>query len=221
MTLAEVRERAGAVRYVAQVDPFRQIAQVAAAQDLCVVNGGYVYNAELLRKYSELHPQLGVSEIDPSQLARAFGELSPDERRRAEGFLGIADAALAEFRCAALIKRFDPPELPTLYTVDPEAAFQRSLEQSQEVSGGAWGGLLGDLSAAGPAVHAQLCFNWSNALVQSVIGQEDADLVRRCVQLLYVQALLLGHRPLSEREMRVLNEGLLGMIEWGLGKDTP
>jgi molecular chaperone HtpG len=30
--------------------------------------------------------------------------------------------------------------------------------------------------------------------------------------MLYVQALLLGHRPLSAKEMALLNQGLLGLI---------
>ena len=34
--------------------------------------------------------------------------------------------------------------------------------------------------------------------------------------MLYVQALLLGHHPLSSREMKLLNDGLLGLIEWGV-----
>jgi molecular chaperone HtpG len=32
------------------------------------------------------------------------------------------------------------------------------------------------------------------------------------VELLYVQALLLGHRPLNAQEMALLNQGLLGLI---------
>jgi molecular chaperone HtpG len=41
-------------------------------------------------------------------------------------------------------------------------------------------------------------------------------LLERSVQMLYVQALLLGHYPLSAKEMRLLNEGLLALIEWGV-----
>jgi molecular chaperone HtpG len=32
------------------------------------------------------------------------------------------------------------------------------------------------------------------------------------VEMLYVQALLLGHRPLNAKEMALLNQGLLGLI---------
>ncbi len=34
--------------------------------------------------------------------------------------------------------------------------------------------------------------------------------------MLYVQALLLGHHPLSAKEMALLNDGLLALIEWGV-----
>ena len=34
--------------------------------------------------------------------------------------------------------------------------------------------------------------------------------------MLYVQALLLGHHPLNAKEMAILNDGLLALIEWGI-----
>ena len=50
-------------------------------------------------------------------------------------------------------------------------------------------------------------------------GLKNKKLVNRSVQLLYVQALLLGHHPLNSKEMRLLNDGLLDMIEWGVGSE--
>jgi molecular chaperone HtpG len=44
--------------------------------------------------------------------------------------------------------------------------------------------------------------------------------VQRSVEMLYVQSLLLGHHPLNAREMRLLNEGLLGLIEMSLGSQS-
>jgi molecular chaperone HtpG len=44
----------------------------------------------------------------------------------------------------------------------------------------------------------------------------DESLLRLSVQVLYVQALLLGHRTLNAKEMRLLNEGLMGLLEWGV-----
>jgi molecular chaperone HtpG len=37
--------------------------------------------------------------------------------------------------------------------------------------------------------------------------------------MLYVQALLLGHQPLSSKEMALLNDGLLALIELGVANE--
>ena len=37
------------------------------------------------------------------------------------------------------------------------------------------------------------------------------------VQVLYIHAMLAGHYTLSEREMGVLNNGLIKLMEYGLG----
>ena len=52
MTLGEYRKNHEVVRWLPNHDQFRQIARVAGAQGLCVINGGYVYDADLLAKYS-------------------------------------------------------------------------------------------------------------------------------------------------------------------------
>src|SRR5262249_590838 len=53
MTLGEYRKHNDVVRYVPDLDQFRQIARVAAAQKLCVLNGAYTYDAELLARFDE------------------------------------------------------------------------------------------------------------------------------------------------------------------------
>jgi molecular chaperone HtpG len=215
LTLAEVRELFGGVRYVTQVESFRQIRAVASAQGLCVVNGGYVYDAELLERYAARHPGHDVLEVDPQELTQGFAELEEAEAQSCEAFRELADEVLAGFACRAELRRFQPAELPTLYTTDKDAPFRRSLERTREEAKGPWGGVL-DALASTPAPPAQLCFNYDNALVRRLAEQRDRDLVRRSVELLYVQALLLGQHPLRRRELALLNEGLLGLIDWGL-----
>ena len=52
LTLAEFHDRYGVVRCTASIDEFRQMASVAAAQRIPLVNAGYVYDAELLARLS-------------------------------------------------------------------------------------------------------------------------------------------------------------------------
>jgi molecular chaperone HtpG len=68
----------------------------------------------------------------------------------------------------------------------------------------------------GHDVYAQLCFNYHNPLVRKLAALTNRTLLQRSIQMLYVQALLLGHHPLNAKEMGLLNEGLLGLIEWSV-----
>lgn len=84
--------------------------------------------------------------------------------------------------------------------------------------------VLGNLSGSSSTdPYATLCFNFRNPLVRKIADLKDRALIRRSVEMLYVQALLLGHHPLSSKEMALLNSGLTGLIEWGIsasGKDA-
>jgi molecular chaperone HtpG len=151
-------------------------------------------------------------------LTQSFEELSLQEQEEVHDFLRTADGVLRPFRCTAEVKKFQPAELPALYSTSSEGRFLRSLEQSKEIADPLWAGVLDSIGrrerAAAPA--AQLCFNCLNPLVRRLAGVRGRRLLERSVQMLYVQALLLGHHPLSAKEMRLLNEGLLALIEWGV-----
>jgi molecular chaperone HtpG len=158
-----------------------------------------------------------VEAVHPEDLANTFEGLTGREEERVAGFVALAGEELEPFACGAQVRRFLPRELPTLYSTGPEAALRRAADRSREVTGdGAWGEVLGDLAAGWAPARAQLVFNYANPLVRTLARQSDAELQRRCVRLLYVQALLLGHHPLSPREMQVMGDGLLGLIARGL-----
>src|SRR2546423_14322996 len=50
MTLADFRAQHGLVRYTVQVDEFRQISAVAAAQGIALVNGGYTFDEQIIER---------------------------------------------------------------------------------------------------------------------------------------------------------------------------
>jgi molecular chaperone HtpG len=129
----------------------------------------------------------------------------------------MAEDVLRPFKVATEAKKFLPREMPTLYSTTGEGNFFRSLERSKEVANPLWSGVLGNISKKSDGVpHARLCFNYDNPLVRRLAAVTDRNLLRSAIQMLYVQALLLGHHPLSSREMRLVNEGLLGLIDAGI-----
>src|SRR5262249_4965918 len=116
MTLPEYRERHPTVRYVSSLDAFRQVARVAAAQGLCVVNGAYTHDAELLEKLPRAFPGVQVEPFSAAELPQSFSELSLEEREAVSALLEVADVALHPFRCGVDVKKFLPREVPALYS---------------------------------------------------------------------------------------------------------
>ncbi|HWE35467.1 MAG TPA: HSP90 family protein [Isosphaeraceae bacterium] len=217
MTFGEYRKAADVVRFVPNLDQFRQIASVAAAQGLAILNGAYTYDAELLAKFPDVFPGERAEVVGPDTLLQALEDLTLDQREEVFELIRTADLVLQPFRCAAEIKAFRPEELPTLYSTQADAEFFRSVEQSKEVADEHWKDLLDGVAGPGTAdPYAQLCFNYRNPLIRKIARLTDRTLLRRSIEMLYVQALLLGHHPLNAKEMALLNRGLLGLIEWGV-----
>src|SRR5262249_26335800 len=148
------------------VDQFRQVAQVAAAQGLALLNAGYVYDAELLARFSDVFPGQPIEAINPASLLQSFEDLTVEEREQLFAFIKAADVVLQPFKCAADVKKFQPAEVPALYSTDSNAEFLRSVEQTREVADSLWSSVLGSVAGRGKAgPYAQLCFNFHNPLV--------------------------------------------------------
>ena len=205
------------VKYVPTVDEFRQVARVAAAQGLCVANGGYTYNEELLLRLPEVFDNVRVEAVGAATLAQSFDELSLDEREKCHELLKAAQLALQPFRAAGDVRKYEPAELAALFTTDPDAALSRAVEQSKDIAESHITSMLDSILAGGAGTgkepQAYLLFNYNSPLVQQLATVRDAPLLRRCVEMLYVQALLLGHHPLSSRELNLLNTGLSALIQ--------
>jgi molecular chaperone HtpG len=216
MTLTEYRKEHEAVRYAPDMDQFRQIARVAASQSLCVINAAYAFDLQLLVKFQELFPEVSFQKVDASNLSHNFEFLTLDEQDEMTEFMAVAEASLRPLGCSVEVRKFSPADLPALYTASSEANFHRSIERSKEVTNSFWSSVLDSLDdRTTNEAGDHLCFNYRNPLFYKVSRMQDERLLRLSIQVLYVQSLLLGHRPLTSKEMKLMNEGLLGLVEWG------
>ncbi|MEL6108380.1 MAG: HSP90 family protein [Planctomycetota bacterium] len=213
MTMGEYNERFGTVRYVRTRDRFRQMSSVAAAQKMCVVNGCYTFDTALIEKLPHVTNR-DIEFLDANEWTENLDELDLQERETAFEFVRTANVVLQTYGCSAEIKKFQPHNLPALYTTNESADFMRSVDQAKEAGDEMWGGILDAISGqAGASAQSQLCFNLENPVIKKLVQVEDRDLQRRSIETLYVQSLLLGHYPLKDREMNLLGDGLLGWIE--------
>ncbi|WP_375771317.1 HSP90 family protein [Archangium gephyra] len=220
MTLGHYRQSFPSVRYVNTLDAFRQVARVAAAQGLCILNGAYTHDTALLEKLPRVLPDAQVELFSAAQLPQGFEELTAEEQQTVARLRQVATEALEPFRCEVSIKKFLPPEVPTLYGDVDDGAFRRDVERAREETDELYASVLeGALSESREEERPQLCFNLRNPVVRRLARVRDTAQLKLSVEMLYVQALLLGHRPLNAREMSLLNRGLLGLISARLDDD--
>ncbi|SHE92995.1 molecular chaperone HtpG [Seinonella peptonophila] len=217
MKLKEIREQSPTIFYTPSLDEFRQITQVAKAQSFCVVNTAYVHDTELIEKLPMIDPTIQIKRVNPTTFTDQFMELSFEERGHVYDFIRIANIVLQPYLCKAEIKKFNPDELPALYTTNEEALFWRTVEQTKEESNELFSSIIGQMSGHQTVGQlAQLCFNYQNPIIQRAIKSEDEEMKRMIVEVLYIQSLLLGHYPLRQQELHLLNNGLIRLIEKGM-----
>jgi molecular chaperone HtpG len=212
MTLADFRAQHGLVRYTVQVDEFRQIGAVAAAQGMPVVNAGYIYDAQLVERLSAIDPGVLIERVEPSDLTTHFDALDPGLELAKRPFLVRAQRAVDRLGCEVVLRSFDPVGMPAMYLVNRSAAFAAELRATRERVDEVWADVLDALARTDEQDRPQLVLNFRNPLVRRISELGDEDLVRLSVEGLYGQALLLGHHPLRPADAALLNSSFLGLL---------
>jgi molecular chaperone HtpG len=211
MTLAEFRSRYGEVRYTATTDDFRQLAAVAAAQDLPLVNGGYTYDAEIIERLPAVERGLPVTRLDPTDLATRFDMLDPDAELALRPFLTAAQRGMDPLGCEVVLRSFEPASLPVLFLVDRAAAFRTELRATRDRVDSLWAGVLSAFDKPADD-RPQLVLNHRSPLVRRICRLDNPELVRLAVESLYGQALLLGYHPIRPADAALLNRSFLGLL---------
>jgi len=213
MTLADFRDRYGVLRYATSTDEFRQLAAVAAAQGVPVINGGYTFDVDLIQRIRRIHPSVLVEHLVPSDLATRFDAVDARVELSLRGFLTAVQQAVDSLGCQVVLRAFDPPTLPAMYLIDREIAFAEEWRSTREKVDDVYGGVLDALAASLTDDRPQLVLNYRNPLVRRMTTVSDPQLVGLAVQALYGQALLLGHHPLRPADSALLNSSFLGLLE--------
>ncbi|EFV14249.1 HSP90 family protein [Segniliparus rugosus] len=216
MTLAALAERGGPVGYTPRLDEFRQLSQIAAAQGLVLVNAGYVYDAEIIRRYTRVDPAFSAREIGPGDIATQLDELEPELARGLAPFLAEAGKILGPLGCEVAMRSFEPAGVAALYLLDRADAYQNDLQATKGQADELWSQLLSVFekpAARGP----QLVLNFRNPLVERVVGLAGKPrLLRPVLEGVYGHALLLGQHPLKGADSALLNRSFLGLVELAL-----
>ena len=178
-------------------------------------------DVELLEKLPDVFPEISVRRLEPDEFLDNLEDLSLTEQEQAQAAMDDIESVLGRFRCDLEVKCFQPADLPALYTIGQAARFQRDVQRAKDVANDLWAGVLNGIGPGrSSAEQSRLCLNWKNPVIRKLFAIKDAGVLRRAVELLYVQSLLQGHYPLDANERRVLSDGLTGLIDMAISNRT-
>lgn len=216
MSLTEFARAHATVHLAATVEEFRQVAPIAAAQGLGVVNGGYTYDAELVEKLPEVLPGTRVEPLAADVVVAHLDPVDPAQELALSGFLAAARARLDTLECDVVLREFHPVSVPALYLDSLDAQHERERARAESEADELWAQILATLRSTAP--RAQLVLNHLNPLVRRVAALPNEELTGTAIEALYGQALLMTHRPLRPTDSALLNRAFGQLLHWAAGQ---
>ncbi|MFI2644977.1 HSP90 family protein [Streptomyces sp. NPDC018610] len=212
LSLEEFAQRHPVVHFTRTVEEFRQVAAIASAQGVGVVNGGYTYDSELVEALPSVRPGTVVAELDADTVTAHLDSVDPAEELALGGFLAAARARLDPLGCDVVLRAFHPLSVPALHLDDRSARHERARAEAEERADDLWAGILGSLRGGAP--RARLVLNHLNPLIRRIASLTEPELIGTATESLYGQALLMAQRPLRPADSALLNRAFIGLLEW-------
>lgn len=217
VNLADLRE-AGVVSYVTSTEDFRQVLPLARALDLTVLNAGYAYDQQVLRRWFARTAGAEGRQVSPSDLTTELTELEAGESERFAPLLDVALTALDRAQCRPVIRSFHPARLPSVLLGSRDARRQQDRAAVLESTSGPWAAALRTRDR--PDERPAFVLNAANASVQLLADVPDVSVQRAGVEALYAQALFAGQHPLRPFDSALVARALPTLIDLAIGKAT-
>ena len=219
MSLADFAALDPVLRYAESIEDFRQIAPLASVGGVAVLNAGYAYDGELIRRWLARHPGSDARRIAPSELSTGFEPVDPAERARFARLLATAQEALDRTGVVADVRRFAPEDLQAVLLIDRDGRRERDRAEVREDLDGPWAALLD--ATARPQAKASFVVNAANLTVRRLAENPDATLQRHVIEALYAHALIAGQHPLRPVDSALVSRALPNLIDRALdGRPT-
>lgn len=213
MTGYELRMCSEPLVYVSSLDKFKQLSQIFFARGKLLINAGYVYDEEILLRLPEFY-EAEVLPVDEGEVETLFRDLSIAEEKASLLFLKKASDIMKFYHCDVELKNFQPANLPDFYYVNDQAKLYRDILEAKEKASNLFQNMLSSFAGEiTESAYATLYFNYSNPIVRKMLTMEDDQMLESFVEILYVQALLIGGFPLHNDEMALMNRRLLMLME--------
>ncbi len=218
LLFGDIKSNYNTIFYTPSLDDYRQIRRIAGSQNKLVINAAYSYEAELIEKIHRFRPELTIEIIRPNDVLDSFEEANIDDERLQQ-FVEKANKILKQHYCKAEVKRFEPKDTTAIYIANEESLNNKNIQNlSQGTSPFAM--TLGHFKKQEEELPT-LCFNQQNDLVLKLLALKDAELFEALVNVLYVQALMLGGYTINKKEMDIFNHALYQFVILGMTNFLP
>ncbi|MCX5423931.1 HSP90 family protein [Streptomyces sp. NBC_00078] len=218
LSLEEFAQRHPVVHFTRTVEEYRQVAPIASAQGVGVINGGYTYDSELVEALPSVRPGTVVAELDADTVTAHLDAVDPAEELALSGFLAAARAKLDPLACDVVLRAFHPLSVPALHLDDRAVRHEQARAEAEEQADDLWAGILGSLRGSTP--RARLVLNHLNPLIRRISALGDPELIGTATESLYGQALLMAQRPLRPADTALLYRSFIGLLEWATHGDS-
>lgn len=213
-TLEEFSAHGPVLTYVNRLEDFDQIAPVAQALGVPVLNAGYAYDGAIIERWVATHPELDARRMSPRELAAQFQDVDADDRRFFSPLTETAEDALDRAGCRISVRPFQPEELHAVLLTDRESARELDRAAVAENAAGPWALALDTLAA--PDLRPVFVLNAANPAVRQVAAAGDRQFQATAVRAMYAQVLISGRHPLRPFETNLVNTALLDLIQRAL-----
>ncbi|EAC6951535.1 HSP90 family protein, partial [Listeria monocytogenes] len=201
--LGDIIAKNDVIYYTYSVDDFRQIKDIARSSGMTLINGGYSYDSPILAQLSYFVEGTEFILIEPEEMTDKLRPMTGDEEQAYQPILTEMNSMMVEFDTDVLIKHFEPKDLPIIFIHSTATQELRELERAVEETSSVFSDILESIQKEQePAPLAHLYLNLDNELIKRLFTSEKTvKELSVIVNVLYIQALLLGHYPLKRKEM--------------------
>ncbi|ARM72593.1 hypothetical protein LMxysn_0958 [Listeria monocytogenes] len=205
--LADIIKNVTTIHYTFSVDDFRQITDIARSSGMTLINGGYSYDTPILGMLNQIVDNVEFILIQPEEMTNKLLPMSTEEEITYQPILTDMNEMMVELDADITIKHFEPKNLPIIFIHSAATQASRELERTVEETSSVFSDILESIQKEqAPTPLAHLYLNLDNELIKKLFTSgKSMDELAVIVNVLYIQALLLGHYPLKRKEMELMN----------------
>ncbi|PRZ42454.1 molecular chaperone HtpG [Antricoccus suffuscus] len=204
LPIDDLIEKYQKISYVSRLQDYNALSALAAAQDIVLVNAGYVYEEDILRAVAESRPLVHIDRLDLRTVADSLPMAPEEDSEWAAQLTDLARQTLESIEVEVDVRAFRPGSVPAFYVP--------ADDQAPKDDSGVWGDLMGDLDLSGPSGLAKLVLNVASPPVRALRAGIDPRVRRDSIIALHVLAVLLGGHKLVENESQLLSQSLTTLI---------